>query len=106
MESMDIGIKALCEPISAQCIKILRDILGISISEIKSRISNSEYIYSGDSAEDETIDTVIRIYEGLTAIGVECIVYEYGHPSGMEIIYNLRESYDLINKQVDDDPCC
>lgn len=38
--------------------------------------------------------------------GREVYCYEYGQPSSMKSIYNLRESYDEINKQADDDPCC
>ena len=65
MEELTVGIKVECDPISVQCIKVIRDILDLPISEIKARIANNEYVFVGDSAEDETIDTIINIYEKL-----------------------------------------
>ena len=104
MEDLTVGIKVECDPVPAQCIKVLRDILDLSISEIKTRIINNEYVFVGDSAEDETIDTIIKIYEKLSAVNINCVVYEFDEPSDIQIIYNMRESYDAINKQVDSEP--
>lgn len=90
MNDLTLGIKAEIESPSAKCIKVIRDILGLPISEIKNRLMNHDYIYAEDSAEDETVNTVISLYEKLKEIGVKCTVYEYGMPSKISILYNLR----------------
>lgn len=103
MNDLTIGIKIDDRAITAQGIKVIRGILSLSISEIKERVATGAYLYVGDSAEDEVVDTIILLYEKLAKAHIKCNVYEFDELSDIEIIYNMRESYDEINRQIDDE---
>lgn len=99
MNNDTIGIKLVDKTISAKGIKIVRNLTGSSISEIKAKVQNDNMLYECDSVDDDGLNLIIKIYEELYKAGISCIVFEMGSESKIEYLYNLRQTYEEISEE-------
>ena len=84
------GIKA--DKLTAGVAKIIRGYEEISISEIKRRIDNNEYLYVCDFIDEKGVSSILNMYEQLTAQGVGCTLYDHDNPADMSFLRNWAES--------------
>lgn len=86
-----IGIKA--DKFTAAVAKVIRAYEDVSMSEIKRRIADGDYIYSGDLYRAAEIKKVLKINDELTKAGINCVMYERGNETDAEYLNNRLASY-------------
>lgn len=86
-----IGIKA--DRFSAAVAKVIRAYEDFSMSEIKRRIADGDYIYSGDLYRAAEIKKVLKINDELTKAGIKCTMFEHDKETNTEYLGNLLVSY-------------
>lgn len=99
MSNDTIGIKMEDKTISAKGIRVVRNLTGLSISEIKAKVQNEYMLYECDSIDDYGLNLIIIMYEELYKVGIRCTVFEMGSESRIEYLYNLRQSYKEIAEE-------
>ncbi len=87
----EVGIKA--DRFTAQVAKSVRAYEDVSMSEIKRRIADGDYIYSGDLYRAAEIKKVLKINDELTKAGINCVMYERGNETDAEYLNNRLASY-------------
>ena len=98
-----VGIKIpLGSPI-AKCVPIIRKINpSLSISVIRSRISNDEYVLSYDYTDNDGVKCIISCYEQLIKIGIQPRLFELDDEEcDIEMLKNLNVMYDEISEDID-----
>ncbi|ADU21442.1 hypothetical protein [Ruminococcus albus] len=86
-----IGIKA--DKFTAAVAKVIRAYEDVSMSEIKRRIADGDYIYSGDLYRAAEIKKVLKINDELTKAGINCEMYVHDEVTNTEYLNNLLVSY-------------
>lgn len=86
-----VGIKA--DRFTALVAKVVRGYEDVSMSEIKRRIADGDYIYSGDLYRAAEIKKVLKINDELTKAGINCVMYERGNKTDAEYLNNRLASY-------------
>ena len=86
-----VGIKA--DKFSAAVAKTVRAYEDVSMSEIKRRIADGDYIYSGDLYKAAEINKVLTINDELTKAGINCEMYVHDEVTNTEYLNNLLGSY-------------
>ena len=99
MESRTVGIKIAGNSISVQGIKIIRDNIAFSISEIKTRVQTRDYIYMCDYIDSKGVKLIIKLFTELKKSGIECELYEHDRLTDIKFLKNLNHSYDQIDKE-------
>ena len=87
----EVGIKA--DRFTAAVAKVVRGYKDVSMSEIKRRIADGEFVYSGDLYKAAEIKKVLAINEKLTKAGIKCTMYEHDEETNTEYLNNLLVSY-------------
>jgi len=87
----EVGIKA--DRFTAQVAKSVRAYENVSMSEIKRRIADGDYIYSGDLYRAAEIKKVLKINDELTKAGINCVMYECGNETDAEHLNYRLASY-------------
>ena len=95
-----IGLKVNKEFFSAECIKIIRSVNEMSISEIKNKILNEDYILTSDDVDDDGIMQIVNLYTLLDKANINCYLYDDNDRIGIEILNNLLSMYNEINEKV------
>lgn len=72
-----IGIKVPQSVSVVECAKALRKLCPISITEIRRRIIEGDYIYRGSFIGADEVDLAIGVYNALTGVGIEAQCYEH-----------------------------
>ena len=90
---LTFSIKLNDTNIAAKPIMFIKKATSLSISEIKSRIANNEPIYECSCTDNKGLALIIKLYEGLSADGVEAQLYEAGFPETLEVLKNALESH-------------
>lgn len=96
-----IGIKIFPTAEFAKVVKIVRKYENLSVSEIKKRIIQSEYIILCDDVDDEGLEIIISLYNELSALNIPCELFEDDSPTDIQLLCSLQEMYDEINEYID-----
>lgn len=96
-----VAIKISKTAFSAQIVKIVRKYTDISISDIKKRINNQEFIMSCDHIDDEMIKQIINLYRELSKEDVPCLLYENDRETTCEILENLLQMHKEIDEEIE-----
>ena len=86
----------------AKCISIIRKYNLVSMSEIKTAIENSSFVFDCDYISNSGIRKVRRCYDELIKAGAAVEIYEDGDLTTREFISNLLDSYQEIDKEIQD----
>lgn len=86
-----VGIKA--DRFTATVAKVVRGYEDVSMSEIKRRIADGDYIYSGDLYKAAEIKKVLNLNDELTNAGINCEMYVHDEVTNTEYLNNLLVSY-------------
>lgn len=97
-----LGLQIAETNISVQGIKIIRDEMNMSISDIKRRVAQNAYIVECDAVDEEGLALIIRLFSKLTGIGISCTLYEHGRPSSIHFFNNLLNMYAQIDTELDE----
>lgn len=104
MMQLIIGLKIESYKSFAECAKVVRQFQNYSISELKKRIDEHDYILCYACTDDSGIKKVIKCYEELTAIGNDISLYELDHRlTTIELVRNRDQMYDEISNEIDDE---
>ena len=90
-----IGIKLANQTFNAPIAKIMRKYISDSISDIKLKVINGEYIYS------EGIKTIIAIQQDMETNGIDSKIYEHDEITTIEFLNNLLTSYKKTEQQIE-----
>ena len=102
MMQLIIGLKIDSYISFAECAKIIRQFENYSISEIKTRISNKDYVLCYPCTDDIGIKKLIKCYDELIAAGATASLYELDHrPTTIEFVRNRDHMYDAISDEID-----
>lgn len=102
MSELINGLKIASYDSIATVVKILRKYGDWSISEIKSRVENHEYILCFNCADRFGLKTILDCYEDLTAAGISVALYDLNHrETTIEIMRNRNNTYDEISAEID-----
>jgi len=86
----------------AKCISIIRKYNPISMVEIKSAIENKTFVFDCDYTNDSGVRKVRRCFDELVKTGATVEIYEDGDLTTREFISNLLNSYQEIDKEIQD----
>ena len=102
MMQLIIGLKIDAYKSFAECAKIVRQFQDYSLSEIKQRVNNHDYVLCYACTDDVGVKKVIDCYDKLTTIGAEVSLYELNHrPTTIEYVRNRNQMYDEISDEID-----
>ncbi len=102
MMPLIIGLKIDSYKSFAECAKIVRQFHNYSLSEIKQRVNNHDYVLCYPCTDDEGIKKIIKCYDKLTAIETKVSLYELDHRlTTIEHIRNRDRMYDEISDEID-----
>jgi len=96
-----IGIKAAKSDFNAVIAKTIRKYRDISISEIKTIVSESNYLYECDYVDAQGIKVILSINSELNSNGMLTAIYEHDQETNVEFLNNLLETYAEIAAQVE-----
>ena len=96
-----IGIKVVNKTFNASIAKIMRKYVLDSISDIKLKVINGEYVYECDYIDSEGINIIIAIQEDMKNNGIDSEIYEHDEITTIEFLNNLLLSYKETEKQID-----
>ena len=99
-----IGIKLPIGTPSAKCVSVVRGATDLSISDIRTRAENDEYLVLLDGAEEGAPGEILRLYESLLDVGTEARLFDFGKPCSLEIIRNMDETNREIYAEELDEP--
>lgn len=102
MMQLIIGLKIDSYRSFAECAKIVRQFHNYSISELKKRVDEHDYILCYGCTDDSGVKKIIKCYEKLTAIGIDVSLYELDHRlTTIENVRNRDQMYDDISREID-----
>ena len=94
------GLKIESYDSLANVIKILRKYGDWSISNIKQRIENHDYILCFKSGDEEGLEKIIKCYEDLTSENISVSLFDTNHrPVTIQIMKNRLNTYNEIAKE-------
>lgn len=96
-----ISIRIPCDSPIAKVASIIRSIEPLPISEITSRIRNSEDLLSYRYTSTNGTNNILRCYSELTKIGICPLLYEHGRPTSIEFLNNLNKTYQEISYEIE-----
>ena len=96
-----VAIKISKSAFSAQIVKIVRKYTDISISDIKKRINNQEFIMSCDHIDDEMIKQIINLYRELRKEDIPCLLYENDRETTCKYLENLLQWNKEIEEEIE-----
>jgi len=86
----------------AKCISIIRKYNPISMSEIKTAIESKSFVFDCDYTNNSGIRKVRRCFDELVKAGATVEIYEDGDLTTREFISNLLNSYQEIDREIQD----
>lgn len=105
MDEYITGIKIADADISAKAICIFRKYTKISMSEIKSKIINHEYVFSCESFDTYALRKVMQCYNELITAYLNAELYEtingYTNQISVELLNNQIQTNCEIEAEVD-----
>lgn len=102
MDNLIIGLKIESYKSLADCVKVIRQFQNDSLSDIKAKIQNHDYILCYACSDDIGVKNVIRCYDQLIKTGATVTLYELDHrPTTIENVRNRDAMYDEISTEVD-----
>ena len=99
---MDIkfSIKIESDNTPAKSLMTIKKETGLSLSEIKNRIANSEAIFECDCTDSKGLALIIRLYDTLNDQGVSASLYEGQFPETIDVFKNTLQSHRETAKYV------
>ncbi len=97
-----IGLVVKSADSVAKCISIIRKYNPISMSEIKTAIESNSFVFDCDYTNNSAVRKVRRCYDELVKVGATVEIYEDGDLTTREFISNLMNSYQEIDKEIQD----
>ena len=91
-----VGIKA--DRFTALVAKTVRQYEDVSMSEIKARIDNDDYIFKCDYIDGKGIKNILEIYRTLTKADIKCELSKNGSPVTTEYLMNTLGSYKITEE--------
>lgn len=100
-----IGIKVPQNAPVAKCVSALRKLLSLSLSEIKCRIANGEYICTCQFVKTNEIDLAVDVYMALSAVGVsaECFEHDDSFDEDRHIALQQLQSWARTCHEIDNE---
>lgn len=98
-----IGIKATKTDFNAVIAKTIRKYRDISISEIKTIVSEGNYLYECDYVDSQGIEVILSINSELNSNGIATVIYEHDQETTTKFLNNLLKSYAETATQVDEE---
>ncbi len=96
-----ISIRIPSDAPIAKVVSIIRSIEPLPISEITSRIKNSEDLLSYRYTSTNGTKNILHCYSELTKIGISPSLFEHGRPTSIEFLNNLNKTYQEISDEID-----
>lgn len=96
-----IGIKAAKADFNVAIVKTIRKYRDISISKVKTIISEGGYLYECDYVDAQGIRVILAINSELNNNGIATVIYEHDQPTNIEFLNNLLVSYAETARQVE-----
>ncbi len=96
-----IGLIIKSAPSLAKCISIIRKYRADSISDIKSRIENCEYVFDCRYTDTSGVRKVRRCYDELIKAGAMVEIYEHGDLTTRDFLSNLVDTYRQIEEETE-----
>lgn len=96
-----IRIKAVKNDFRAVIAKTIRKYRDISISEIKTIVSEGNYLYECDYVDAQGIEVILSINSELNNNGIATVIYEHDQATTTEFLNNLLESYAETAVQIE-----
>lgn len=84
----------------AKAVVAIRKTTGLSIAEIKDRVSKSEPIIDSDLSDDESLGAIIGLYSEMKGLGIESKLYQGGREVSIEFMENVLFSHRKTAKEV------
>lgn len=95
-----IGIKIKSNNKIAKCISSMRKYTNLSISEIKDKIMNNEYVMLCGYTDEDGIKNIVKAYKEITTLGVDAVIYEHERVTTVEFLMNLIGMYGDIERDI------
>lgn len=99
MENLTQGLKVICEKPSAKCMKAIRDKTNLPFSEIKDMIQDNKLFLETEMSNMNALIAIIELYYQLSAIGVNCELYELGYKSTIDVFRNRLNRNKEISEE-------
>lgn len=96
-----VGLKIASNDSFAKCVSIIRNIEPMSIGEIKSKISNNDYVLIYDYFDNTGLKKIIKCYDQLAKIGVEAYIYEDDEPCDIALLKTISKTHQEIEEEFD-----
>lgn len=96
-----IGIKINKYNSFTDIVKVIRKYDKSSMSEIKDRVQNRDYVLYCDYIDSEGLEIIIKAYIELTEKGIGVELYEHGRATDIQLLYNLLNTYEDIEMETD-----
>ena len=96
-----IGIKLGNQSFNARIAKIMKKYTSESISDIKLKVINGEYIYTCDYTNPEGIKIIIAIQQEMKKNGINSEIYEHDEITTIEFLNNLLTAYKETEQQIE-----
>lgn len=96
-----VAIKISKTAFSAQIVKIVRKYTDISISDMKKRINNQEFIMSCSHIDDKIIKQIINLYRELRKEDISCLLYENDRETTCQYLENLLQWNKEIEEEIE-----
>ena len=96
-----VAIKISKTAFSAQIVKIVRKYTDISISDMKNRINNQEFIMSCSHIDDKIIKQIIDLCRELRKEDIPCLLYENDRETTCQYLENLLQWNKEIEEEIE-----
>ena len=94
------GIRIALPSLSAKAIAAIRKATGLSISDIKQRAQNGDYLMEKDLSDDKGLFSIIKLAEELSALGLDVELCQGGYSRSLEFMKNVLESHRQTAREV------
>lgn len=98
-----VGIKVKETTFNANIVKIMRRYSDESISDIKKKVINREYLYVCDYIDFDGLATIVEIYNAMKKTNIDVELFEHEEITTIEFLNNLIQSYSETEKQVEEE---
>lgn len=96
-----VAIKIPCDASIAKVVTIIRAVETLPISEINTRVKNSNYLLSYDLSSEKGVNNIIFCYYEFQKNGITPSIFEHDRPASIEFLNNLSRTYKEISDEID-----
>lgn len=99
--AMNNALKIVTPNLPAKAIGIIKSATGLSISEIKRRCEEGEFMIEEDLSDDDALLLMMEIAEKMRALDIECEFYQANIVRSPSFMKNVYEAHRDTAQEVD-----